>query len=489
MAKAIMVQGTMSNAGKSLTAAALCRIFRQDGYSVAPFKAQNMALNSFITDEGLEMGRAQVVQAEAAGIRPSVDMNPILLKPTTDVGSQVIVNGEVRGNMRAAEYHAYKPKLAHEVRAAYERLAARHDIIVIEGAGSPAEINLRDADLVNMGMAKMARAPVLLVGDIDRGGVFAQLYGTIALLEPDERTLVKGLLINKFRGDPDILRPGIDMLAERMRTLADIPVVGVVPYTRVDIDDEDSLSERLGQGGARRAIDIAAVRLPRLSNFTDLSPFERYENVSLRYVSSPEELAGTDMIVIPGTKSTIADLLWMRQNGLEAAICKAAARGAAVFGICGGYQMLGETLRDPFGVEGGGETRGMGLLPGGTVFAREKTRTQTNGTAVGLSGVFSSLNGLRYEGYEIHMGRSETPTPPIVSAGNVYGTYVHGIFDARDITPAIVRALCAQKGIAPEALSSFDPHDYKEAQYDKLAAAVRAALDMDKIYEILKAGV
>lgn len=489
MAKAIMVQGTMSNAGKSLTAAALCRIFRQDGYRVAPFKAQNMALNSFITDEGLEMGRAQVVQAEAAGIRPSVDMNPILLKPTTDVGSQVIVNGEVRGNMRAAEYHAYKPQLAHEVRAAYERLAAQYDVIVIEGAGSPAEINLRDADLVNMGMAKMARAPVLLVGDIDRGGVFAQLYGTIALLEPDERALVKGLLINKFRGDPEILRPGIDMLNERMRALADIPVVGVVPYTRVDIDEEDSLAERIGRGMTRRAIDIAVVRLPRISNFTDLSPFERYENVSLRYAASPEELAGADMIVIPGTKSTIADLLWMRQNGLEAAICKAAAGGTAVFGICGGYQMLGETLRDPFGVEGGGETRGMGLLPGGTVFAREKTRTQTNGTIERLSGVLSPLNGLCYEGYEIHMGRSETPAPPVVNAGNVYGTYVHGIFDARDIAPAIVRALCEQKGVALETLSTFDPYEYKEAQCDKLAAAVRAALDMEKIYEILKAGV
>lgn len=489
MAKAIMIQGTMSNAGKSLTAAALCRIFRQDGYRVAPFKAQNMALNSYITEEGLEMGRAQVVQAEAAGVKPSVLMNPVLLKPTTDVGSQVIVNGEVRGNMRAAEYYAYKKQLVPEVRAAYERLAAQHDIIVIEGAGSPAEINLGEDYFVNMGMAKMACAPVLLVGDIDRGGVFAQLYGTVALLQPEERALIRGLLINKFRGDPDILKPGLSMLTERLRPIADIPFVGVVPYTHVDIDDEDSLSNRFSRPGTRKAIDIAAVRLPRISNFTDFSPFERYENVSLRYVSSPEELKDADMILLPGTKSTISDLLWMRQNGLEAAICKAAARGTIVFGICGGYQMLGETLSDPYGVEGGGEQKGMGLLPITTVFAREKTRTQTNGELAQLTGELQSLNGLRYAGYEIHMGRCEAPAGPVINRANVYGTYVHGIFDEAEIAPEILRCLCRKKGIEAEVLASFDPRQYKEQQYDKLAQAVREAADMKKIYEILEAGV
>ncbi|MBR0441784.1 MAG: cobyric acid synthase, partial [Firmicutes bacterium] len=311
MAKNIMIQGTMSNAGKSLIAAGLCRILRQDGLKAVPFKSQNMALNSFITRDGGEMGRAQVVQAEAAGIEPDVRMNPILLKPTTDVGSQVIVNGRVLGNMRAAEYFKKKKELIPDVMKAYESLASEYDVIVIEGAGSPAEINLKSDDIVNMGLAKMVDAPVLLVGDIDRGGVFAQLYGTIALLEEDERRRVKGTVINKFRGDVSILKPGLVMLED----LCKVPVAGVIPYTRVDIDDEDSLSERFERKGGAGLIDIAVIRLPRISNFTDLSPFERYEDVSLRYVSSLKDLGEPDMIIIPGTKSTIEDLKWLRQSG------------------------------------------------------------------------------------------------------------------------------------------------------------------------------
>ena len=408
-AKPIMIQGTMSNAGKSLLCAALCRIFKQDGYRVAPFKSQNMALNSFITDEGLEMGRAQVVQAEAAGVKPSVLMNPILLKPTTDVGSQVIVNGEVRGNMRAVDYFKYKTELIPDILRAYETLASENDIVVIEGAGSPAEINLKSADIVNMGMAKMAKAPVLLVGDIDRGGVFAQLYGTVALLEDDERAMVKATVINKFRGDVSILEPGLDMLYE----LVKVPCAGVVPYVRVDIDDEDSLSERL-TAGERKEIDIAVISLPRISNFTDFSPFSRFSAVSLRYVRNLFELGSPDMIIVPGTKSTIADLKWMRQNGLEGGILKAASRGTPVFGICGGLQMLGETVSDPYGTEGGGEIAGMGLLPLRTVFAREKTRSQTEGTFSGVRGIFSGLNGLWYRGYEIHMGQSGTDGAAVV---------------------------------------------------------------------------
>ena len=322
MAKAIMVQGTMSNAGKSLLAAGLCRIFKQDGYRVAPFKAQNMALNSFITREGLEMGRAQVMQAEAAGIAPSVLMNPILLKPTNDTGSQVIVNGEVLGNMDAREYFAYKKNLIPAVRQAYETLAAENDIIVIEGAGSPAEINLKDDDIfVNMGMAKIARAPVLLVGDIDRGGVFAQLIGTVDLLDPDERAMVKGLIINKFRGDKTILDPGVKMLEEK----AGIPVVGIAPYLNIEVEDEDSLTERFEGRQEVGLIDIAVIRLPRISNFTDFNPFESMPGVSLRYVQRVSELKNPDMIILPGTKNTMEDLLWMRQNGLEAEILKAAA--------------------------------------------------------------------------------------------------------------------------------------------------------------------
>ncbi len=299
MALNLMLQGTMSNAGKSLLAAALCRIFRQDGYRVAPFKSQNMALNSFITAEGGEMGRAQVVQAEAAGIAPDVRMNPILLKPTTDSGSQVIVNGQVVGNMRATEYYRRKREFLPAVTAAYESLAAEYDVIVIEGAGSPAEINLKQDDFVNMGLAKLVDAPVLLIGDIDRGGVFAQLYGTIALLEPDERTRVKGTIVNKFRGDRAILEPGL----RQIEALCGVPVAGVVPYTTADIDDEDSLTERFSRDTARKLVDIAVIRLPKISNFTDFSPFERYENVSLRYVDHVGALGTPDMILLPGTKS------------------------------------------------------------------------------------------------------------------------------------------------------------------------------------------
>ena len=361
MAKAIMVQGTMSNVGKSLITAGLCRIFQQDGYRVAPFKSQNMALNSFITADGMEMGRAQVMQAEAAGIAPDVRMNPILLKPTNDVGSQVIVNGEVLGTMSARDYFAFKHKLVPDVMKAFHALSAENDIIVIEGAGSPAEVNLKDEDIVNMGMAKMAKAPVLLVGDIDRGGVFAQLIGTVDLLEAEERKMVKGLIINKFRGDKTILDPGIAILEAK----SGIDVVGVAPYLHIDVEDEDSLSERLefrGNGEAATLIDIAVIRLPRISNFTDLNVMETIPGVSVRYVKNAQELKDPDMIVLPGSKNTISDLLWMRQNGLEAAILKQAGSGKVVFGICGGYQMLGETLSDPLGLETSGTVRGMGLL-------------------------------------------------------------------------------------------------------------------------------
>ena len=316
MAKNIMIQGTMSNAGKSLLAAGLCRIFKQDGYRVAPFKSQNMALNSFITEAGGEMGRAQVVQAEAAGVKPDVRMNPILLKPTTDVGSQVIVNGVAMGNMRAMEYYRRKREFIPQILEAYNGLAAENDIIVIEGAGSPAEINLKQQDIVNMGMAELVDAPVLLVGDIDRGGVFAQLYGTIALLEEQERKRIKGTVVNKFRGDRAILQPGIDILEK----ICGVPVAGVIPYTHVDIDDEDSLSTRFTRESSRKAIDIAVIKLPRISNFTDVSPLERFPNVSVRYIERPDDLKEPDLILIPGTKSTIADLLWLRQSGLEAAI-------------------------------------------------------------------------------------------------------------------------------------------------------------------------
>ncbi len=502
MAKAIMIQGTMSNAGKSLLAAGLCRIFKQDGYKVAPFKSQNMALNSFITNEGLEMGRAQVMQAEAAGIQPSVLMNPILLKPTNDVGSQVIVNGEVLGTMSARDYFAYKKKLLPDVMKAYKTLAEEYDIIVIEGAGSPAEINLKEEDIVNMGMAKAAKAPVLLVGDIDRGGVFAQLIGTVMLLEEDEKAMVKGLIINKFRGDKTILDPGVEQLEE----LARIPVVGVAPYLDIQVEDEDSLTERFEGTQQVGLIDIAVIRLPRISNFTDFNPFESVPGVSLRYVKRAGELKNPDMIILPGTKNTMEDLLWMRQNGLEAAILKEAAKGKIIFGICGGYQMLGETLSDPHHVEAGGEIQGMGLLAMDTVFEEEKTRTRVGGTFRKVGGPLSRLEGVQLEGYEIHMGESRLKegvlqvtdiTDGVTKAskmdgacqGNVYGSYVHGIFDKEEVAKKIVESIGEIKGLDVSEMTGVDFQAFKETQYDILAEGLRKHLDMKKIYEILEEGI
>ena len=399
-AKCIMVQGTMSGAGKSLLCAALCRIFAQDGYRVAPFKSQNMALNSFVTRDGLEMGRAQVVQAQAAGIEPDVRMNPILLKPSSDVGSQVIVNGEVRGQMSAAAYFKMKRALIPEILSAYNSLAETVDIIVIEGAGSPAEINLKADDIVNMGLARLVDAPVLLAGDIDRGGVFAQLYGTVALLEPEERARIKGLLINKFRGDVEILRPGLAMLEEKTQ----LPVLGVVPYLKVDIEDEDSLSTRLDAGKTVHPLDAAILRLPHISNFTDFMPLEQHPLLGVRYVQNTRQLGTPDLIILPGTKNTVDDLLWLRQSGLEAALLKLAASGTPVLGVCGGYQMLGETLADPEGTESGTAqtVRGLGLLPTRTVFTGQKHRTQD--TAAVTAAPFA---GAALTGYQIHTGRTE----------------------------------------------------------------------------------
>ena len=503
MAKAIMIQGTMSNAGKSLLTAGLCRIFKQDGYRVAPFKSQNMALNSFITEEGLEMGRAQVMQAEAAGIKPSVLMNPILLKPTNDTGSQVIVNGEVIGNMAAREYFAYKHKLFPQVMEAYEKLADQYDIIVIEGAGSPAEINMKQEDIVNMGMAKRAKAPVLLVGDIDRGGVFAQLIGTVMLLDDDEKDMVKGLIINKFRGDKTILDPGLAMLEEK----SGIPVVGVAPYLQIEVEDEDSLTERFDHKQEVGLIDIAVIRIPRISNFTDFNPFESMPGVSLRYVHNVKELKNPDMIILPGTKNTMEDLLWMRQNGLEAAVLKLAAVGKIIFGVCGGYQMLGEQLSDPHGVEAGGEIKGMGLIPMDTVFEEAKTRTRITGSFHEVTGPLAALSGVALEGYEIHMGvtalkEGAAPMTRIKNiapqsnaaddgayAGNAYGTYVHGVFDKEEVAKAVIRSLGQQKGIDTEEITGVDFQAFKETQYDLLADGMREHLDMQAIYQILDQGI
>lgn len=492
MAKPIMIVGTMSNAGKSLLCAGLCRIFKQDGYKTAPFKSQNMALNSFITNEGLEMGRAQVVQAEAAGIEPSVLMNPILLKPTTDKGSQVIVRGEVECNMTAAEYYEKKEKYRRVILDAYNELAADKDIIVIEGAGSPAEINLKQKDFVNMGLAEMVDAPCLLVGDIDRGGVFAQLYGTVELLEPSEKDRIKGLVINKFRGDVEILKPGLSML----EALCGKEVIGVVPYMNVDIEDEDSLSADLEKKSKVADIDIAVIRLPKISNFTDFDAFSIEENVSVRYVARTDELKEPDLIILPGTKSTMDDLKWLRECGLEARIRQLCSRGTPVFGICGGFQMMGEEVTDEEGAEGFGTMRGMELLPARTVFSAEKTRTRKTGVVKDISGFFAQLSGKRITGYEIHMGQTYLADGAGCFSGlegsddgcfteNAAGSYLHGIFDEEEFREALIRMLCEKKGIAYERSPRRSYRDYKEEQYDALADGVRAALDMNKIYDIL----
>lgn len=482
-AKCIMVQGTMSGAGKSVLCAGLCRIFRQDGYTVAPFKSQNMALNSYVTADGLEMGRAQVMQAAAAGLEPDVRMNPVLLKPSSDTGSQVIVNGEIRGQMTAREYFRYKRQLLPEILAAYDSLASQYDIVVIEGAGSPAEINLRAEDIVNMGLAEQVNAPVLLAGDIDRGGVFASLYGTVALLEPEERSMVKGTIINKFRGDVDILKPGLSQL----EALTSVPVLGVVPWLDLDLDDEDSLSSRFSAQRKGAPLDATVVRLPRISNFTDFNALERHPAVGLRYIARVEELGSPDLVILPGTKSTLHDLRWLRQSGLEAAIQKLAAGGTPVIGICGGYQMLGESMSDPEGAEGGGQMAGMGLLPVSTVFRRDKTRTQTAGTFPDCGGFFAPLSGAPLEGYEIHMG---TGGGLFSVRDRVLGTYLHGLFDSPALLQRLTALLLREKGLPEDAAG--EPEDirtYKQRQYDKLAAALRGSLDLPAIYRILDRGL
>ena len=482
MTKVIMVQGTMSNAGKSLLVAGLCRIFKQDGYRVAPFKSQNMALKSFITSEGLEMGRAQVMQAEAAGMTPMVCMNPILLKPTNHTGSQVIVNGEVLGNMSARDYFAFKKQLVPDIKKAFKKLEEYADIIVIEGAGSPAEINLKQNDIVNMGMAEMVDAPVLLVGDIDRGGVFAQLLGTLMLLEEKEKKRVKGLVINKFRGDKSILDPGIEMLEEK----GDVPVVGVVPYMELSLEDEDSLTERFDRK-SEGLIDIAVIRYPRISNFTDFNVFEQMPEVTVRYVTSISELHHPDIIFLPGSKNTMGDLKWMRQNGLEAAV-KKLSEDIPVFGICGGYQMLGQEISDPDGVEEGGKIRGMELLPVSTILMPEKKRCQIEGKIERLSGLFHVLSDCKFKGYEIHMGRTGTEEKVVVTSGmneNIYGSYVHGLFDEGIIANTMVQALAEKKGIEIESGEFEDYQTFKDKQYDKLADTLRMYLNMEEIYEML----
>lgn len=494
MAK-IMIQGTASSVGKSILVTALCRIFKQDGYSVCPYKSQNMSLNSYITLDGKEMGRAQVLQAYAAGLEPEVYMNPILLKPTTDKNCQIIFNGEVYGYSNAKEYHNLKVKFKDDLKSAFEKLENQFDIIVMEGAGSPAEINLRDNDIVNMGMAELIDAPVLLVGDIDKGGVFASLLGTIMLLSDSEKDRVKGTIINKFRGDISLLKPGVDSLEE----LTHRDCLGVVPYFKLDLEDEDGAVDL--NKNITDKIDIAIIRLPHISNFTDFDALSIEPDVSVRYVETVTEFKTPDLVIIPGTKNTLGDLEYLKQSGLYNKIREYEVNGK-IIGICGGYQMLGKVLEDPYGVETTLESmEGLDILPIKTVFEEKKITTRVNGIIA--KDLINNDTPLSIYGYEIHMGKTTLLDEGkslininksnneeanhldgvVNNKGNVMGTYIHGIFDGVEFRQHIINELRRDKGIEEKVSMAYE--HLREKELDKLADLVRASIDMNKIYKIM----
>ena len=496
MTKVIMVQGTMSNSGKSFLVAGLCRMLKRKGFKVAPFKSQNMALNSYITEDGMEMGRAQVMQAEAAGIKPSVEMNPILLKPTSNTGSQVILNGKVHSNMSASDYYKNKRAFIPYILEAYNKLCESYDVIVIEGAGSPAEINLNENDIVNMGLAKLVDAPVILVADIDRGGVFASVYGTVALMDDDAKARIKGIVINKFRGDKNLLTPGFDMLAEHFKKInIDIPVLGIIPMKKIDIDDEDSLSERLETNNVTfntKKINIAIIKLPHISNFTDFNPLSRRKEIVMKYISTPKEMEDADLVIIPGTKNTLYDLRWLKNIGFTHD--KLAKKN--IIGICGGFQMLGNELIDEYGVEEGGTEEGLKLLNFSTIFAKEKTTRQTE-TEIINTPDFIDLCNSTIKGYEIHMGSTIDPKEnPFTKSditdnggfvnNNIMGTYIHGIFENDNFVDAIISGLIKKTGKKVTIDTNINDFDiYKESQYDLLADLIEESLDINAILNIL----
>ncbi len=495
----LMILGSGSDVGKSITVAGLCRVFRQEGIRVAPFKAQNMALNSFITPEGGEMGRAQVVQAQAAGLTPHVDMNPILLKPSSEVGSQVIVHGRVYGNFTAREYYQLKPRLVRKVMESYRRLARDYDLIILEGAGSAVELNLKKNDLVNFAMARRAGAAVLLVADIDRGGVFAATIGSFHLLTPGERRLLGGFIINKFRGMAELFASGVDIIETRTRR----PVLGVLPYAPdLSLPEEDSVALGRKCGDGSRAGDgclrLGVVRLPHLSNYTDFDPLEQEPGVSLRYLKAWDSLEDLDLLILPGTKNTISDLLVLEVTGLAQKIRDFAAAGGRVLGICGGYQILGQEIRDPLGVEGAPRTQpGLGLLPVVTTIAGDKTTTQVRAKAPG---------GAEVEAYEIHMGVTEPRGPgrpafeiysrngrPVQVAdgwaspdGRIRGTYLHGLFDRDEFRRVFLNELAqvSRTSRPGESLLSF--RDFQETQLDRLAEMMRRHLDLARIRALIE---
>ncbi len=511
-AKTIMFLGTGSDVGKSVLAAALCRVLHQDGVKVVPFKAQNMALNSFVTPDGGEMGRAQVMQAEAAGIEPHVDMNPILLKPTSYRGSQVIVLGRPIGNMSASDYYRYKSRLLPVVMEAFERLAHRYDVIVMEGAGSAVELNLKSHDLVNLSMAKMVNSPCVLVGDIDRGGIFAALLGSLYLLDKDEKQLIKGLIVNKFRGDPSLFESGIELLEEKSGK----PVLGVVPYFKdIILPQEDSVAlSRIGRRLPERdSLNIGIVRLPYISNYTDFDVFEREPGVSVNYFDSPELTFKQDLIIIPGSKNTINDLIFLHESGLADSIRSFWKTGRMVIGVCGGYQILGLHVRDYEGCESNvPEIKGLEILPIVTEMLKEKITRQVEAK---INEKHPFWNGCSVsevlKGYEIHMGRSYNPSGKEIDFGlfiilkrlgmtvhnqvydgmasekhKAWGTYIHGIFDNDSFRRWLLSAVASYAGkVLPSGEDSKSYLTWKNEQYDRLASLFRQHVDMDRLYEII----
>lgn len=499
-AKTLMIQGTASAVGKSVVVTALCRIFKQDGFRVAPFKSQNMALNSFVTRDGAEMGRAQVVQAEAAGIEPSVDMNPILIKPEANSRSQVVVLGKPAMTLTAGEYGHHASELLPIVEKSLARLRSAYDIVVIEGAGSPAEVNIKDNEIVNMRIARLARTPVLLVGDIDKGGVFASLVGTLALLDESERDSIKGFIINKFRGDIVLLQPGLDYLEEYTSK----PVIGVIPYYHhLLIPEEDSIFSENGveAGEEGEIINIAVIRLPHLSNSNDFEPLQQESGVKVRYVNTIDELGYPDVIIVPGSKSTIADLTYLWRSGLAEGIIQQTKSGTPLVGICGGFQMLGKEIRDPDGVESEeGSVAGLGLLDTITVFQPLKTTCQVRAKIRSNQGLFEGLQGEEVAGYEIHMGQTiGNHTSPlflitkraggqagyidgvIADGGLTFGTYLHGLFDNTNFRHAFLSKLRQLKGLS---LTPRPPIPSRQQQYDSLADIVRRSLNLKLVYQI-----
>ncbi len=495
-AKVLMVQGTSSSAGKSLLTAALCRIFARQGLRVAPFKAQNMSNNAAVCSDGAEIGRAQAVQAAAAGIEPTADMNPILLKPEADHRSQVIVLGRPWRTLRAGSYYRRKEELWPVVTAALDRLRSAFDLVVIEGAGSPVELNLRSLDIVNMALARHARAPVLLVGDIDRGGIFAQLLGTLWLLADEERALVRGLVVNKFRGDPALFVEGVRILEQR----GGVPVLGVVPYLpSLAVPEEDAVALDTAASTSGGAIDFAVIRLPRIANFDDFDPLRAEPNVCLRYVQSPAELGKPHAVILPGSKSTIADLAWLRSQGLAEAITALARQGTSIVGICGGYQMLGRLLRDRSHIESGEEqAAGLGLLDVETTFEPAKATFQVRARVLDGPGFLARVGGCEVEGYEIHMGRTASSRPWLLISrrngdetavadgaasddGRIWGCYLHGLF-AND---ALRRAWLTSLSGSWE-LSGQTGADSLRQALDRLADAVEGALDMRRLKTIVE---